>query len=314
MNAMDALSTMLQEGQGGRQGREKQEPKFSIDQFLQQRPELAGMFMSPVDLPVAVAEDVFACHWDIEERRLSINESVPPGGARTAVEICSASQFGALARDDRGEIEAEQKLCYRVSSQYASNSYAHRCLSEGEFRAVLESVAMQDDAELLRDWPSLSPNERLCKIATGLARWGADPARPEAILSPVAGILEPVPSLLPAGDPPARPLVPAAYANIEALRQRLIRAQIDGNINSVIVSAQKSMRKRIKRLWEGEEGGEEMPAGLTPYFGGKKASAAALFALNAAPEEVRGQRLVDLLGLESAIHDVHRQTVGFAAR
>eukprot|EP01065_Artemidia_motanka_P003495 TRINITY_DN11674_c0_g1_i2.p2 TRINITY_DN11674_c0_g1~~TRINITY_DN11674_c0_g1_i2.p2 ORF type:complete len:143 (+),score=34.96 TRINITY_DN11674_c0_g1_i2:508-936(+) len=137
------------------------------------------------------------------------------------------------------------------------------------------------------------------------------------MLEPVECLLHPVAALLPAGDPPAKPLVPAAYQNLETLRQRLLRAVTDGCLDRVIKSTQSSLRKRGARVWPEEvppaseppPPHPELPAALRTYFSSREDGTAAAESMFAAPETLRGDRLRALLNLEAVVQDVCRQYV-----
>eukprot|EP01062_Namystynia_karyoxenos_P039575 TRINITY_DN28746_c0_g1_i1.p1 TRINITY_DN28746_c0_g1~~TRINITY_DN28746_c0_g1_i1.p1 ORF type:complete len:350 (+),score=132.04 TRINITY_DN28746_c0_g1_i1:72-1052(+) len=324
MAGIDALITALHEPRGpppsGAEARAPPppapRPKFDLGRLAERRPELSGFFQPPVDLPVAVADGYYACMWDPDRRALCIAEELPAAAPRTAVELCSVAQYAALARDDRGHPDGDKNLLYRVAAQYNGWAYAKACLSKAELSTFAQTISMREDQEFFAEWADIAYEDRVARIAAGLARWD-DPDPVVALLAPLQPLLEPSCAAMPAGDPDARPLVPSAWHNLEAARQRLLRAATEGQLDAALRSQQKSLHKRAARLWPSEiapppaEPPAELPPPLAAYFAGPGAKEAAA-ALRAAPGALRGAALGALLALEAAVHDVQRMHVGGA--
>eukprot|EP00755_Sulcionema_specki_P036099 Sspe_Gene.106282::Locus_83662_Transcript_1_1_Confidence_1.000_Length_1097::g.106282::m.106282 len=311
--AAAVMSAMLDEGRrpvGGRSDR------FTLEAFQDAFPQLQGYFTSPVSLPCLVDDDAgtLVARWDSEKRLLRICSNMPPTSLRTAFEMCKALQHAALARDDRDEGDGARDLLYKVISLY----YAWSFVSDYVVKGVPPSyfgIVTSDDEELFNQWQDLNHQQRLSRMADSLARWD-DPSEQVALLTPLSPLLTPVHHLFPTGDPSAKPLVPAGYHNLEAVRLRMLRAALEGTLDHSVSSAISSIRKRLAQI--DPEGcprppacpPPELPSSVSAYFENEEALQMACSVLSSPPAEVRDARLKSLLELESAVHDLIRPRIG----
>ncbi|KAJ9472234.1 hypothetical protein DIPPA_29041 [Diplonema papillatum] len=313
MRAADVLSDMLRDGPSTDR-RAGKPPVFTVEAFLEHRPEMTGFFGSGVAVPTQVTtgldEDtaVFGAGWDASRKRVVVSGGLPAGSKITAVVLCRALLWGALARDDAegGDAgsAADRVLFYKIASTYASWVYATECLGLKTAEVSATLISLDEDRLLFAEFPRLTHVDRVSRLVSSFSRW-EDTAAVSAKLLPVQPLLLPTLLLLPR-DGASFPLIPAAYVHADSVRLRLLRAVVDGRLAAAVVSEQKAAQKDWKRAAACDAAPEacaEPPPHIAAYFGSEQAAAECCGVLFAAAGDVVDGKLGDLLHVSVVLHD-----------
>ena len=306
---------------------------FSLAAFEAARPELAGFFSGGVDVPCVVAGGggagaesgdgaCFGVTWDADARRVRVAAAVPSAAERTAAEMCKALQHAALARDDpRGGLPPTDLLSTRVVATCVAWRYAHACLDAQQ--AVGRLLCGAEEEELFAAFGGSGgggsanacdaddgEDALLGRVVDALARWDDEAAAASKAklrgLSPATYCAR---DLVPSHE--AKPLVPTAYCVVERLRQRLLRAAVEGEADRAVAAAQKALLKALARAAGGGGGEAAARAAAQTYLPYPVSTAVAVLTMR--PEEVRGAALLKLFHLEAVMAEVAAARASAAA-